>query len=77
MAVLQMSVAEVAEFSLLDLLQPLLRGQLLEGVAHPGGVLLPAFLEHHAVLSPLGVGVPVIRRREAHLLLVLRTLTRR
>ncbi|MFN9942116.1 MAG: hypothetical protein ACK56I_21855, partial [bacterium] len=43
---LQMSVAEVAEFSLLDLLQPLLRGQLLEGVALPGRVLLSALLEH-------------------------------
>ncbi|MFN9942250.1 MAG: hypothetical protein ACK56I_22530, partial [bacterium] len=64
---LQMSVAEVTELPLLDFLQPLLRRQFLEGVALPGGVLLSALLEHHAVLGPLGVGVPVLRRREAHL----------
>ena len=69
-APLQMSVAEVAELPLLDLLQSLLRRQLLEGVAFPGRVLLSALLEHHAVLGPLGVRVPVLRWREAHLLLV-------
>ncbi|MFN9900080.1 MAG: hypothetical protein ACK55Z_15080, partial [bacterium] len=51
-APLQMSVAEVAELPLLDLLQSLLRRQLLEGVAFPGRVLLSALLEHHAVLGP-------------------------
>jgi hypothetical protein len=57
----QVPIAKLTELPVLNHLQPLLRGQFLESIALPGGVLLSALLEHHTVFSPLGLGIPVLR----------------